>query len=92
MDNYESVIIIDSNLKEEKIQEEIKKYQDLIEKNGSCLEIETMGEKRLAYEINGHKEGYYVVFNFSATNSFRKKLEKEYKEDNYIIRSLVINK
>ncbi len=37
-----------------------------IESNGTITEINEWGNRKLAYEINYIKEGYYIIVNFEA--------------------------
>ena len=66
MNKYESVVIIDPSVDEEKVKELSQKFTDLINKDGKVEKVEELGKKRLAYEVKKNKEGYYVVLNFEA--------------------------
>ena len=63
MNNYESIIIINSNLEEAVIKSSIEKVTDLIAKNGKVESTEEWGKKKLAYPIKKQAEGYYVLVN-----------------------------
>ena len=77
MNKYESVVIIDPSVDEEKVKELSQRFTDLINKDGKVEKVEELGKKRLAYEVKKNKEGYYVVLNFEANPTlvaeFRKK-------------------
>ena len=79
MNKYESVVIIDPSVDEEKVKELSHKFTDLINKDGKVEKVEELGKKRLAYEVKKNKEGYYVVLNFEANPTLiaeiRKKLQ-----------------
>ena len=90
MNNYESVIIINPNLEEEKIKEIINKVETLINKNGKVTKVEELGKKKLAYEINKCKEGYYVVFYFQSEPTFIAELERTYRITDEIIKFITI--
>ena len=64
MNNYETVLILNGNLNETKIDVVIKKITDILTKEGKLKEIEKMGLRKLAYEIRKQKEAYYVVINY----------------------------
>ena len=92
MNKYESVIIIQPSLDEEAVKALIKKFSDLIEKNGKVESVEEMGKKRLAYEIKKNKEGYYVLFNFEADPSSIAELERNYRIADEIMKFIVVKK
>lgn len=92
MNKYESVIIIQPSLDEQAVKALIKKFSDLIEKNGKVESVEEMGKKRLAYEIKKQREGYYVLFNFEADPSSIVELERNYKITDEVIKFIVVRK
>ncbi len=92
MNKYESVIIINSNLDEEAVKGIIKKFEDLINTDGKVESINEIGKKRLAYEINKNKEGYYVVYNFEAKPELIEELERNYRITDEVIKFIVIKK
>ena len=64
MKKFESVIILRPTLKKTEIKEIVKKADDAIERVADIIEKEELGLKKLAYEIKGEKEGYYVSHKF----------------------------
>ena len=92
INKYETVFIVDSSLEDEKIQEVSKKFTDLIEKSATLESVDEWGKRRLAYEINDQKEGYYVLVNFSAKPDFPRELDRIYRITDGILRSIIIKK
>lgn len=92
INKYETIFIVDSSLEEEKIQEIVKKFTDLIEKSATLEEVDEWGKRRLAYEINDQKEGYYVLVNFSSKPDFPSELDRIYRITDGILRSMIIKK
>lgn len=93
MKNYESVIIVNPDYTEEKVKEVIDKVTGLINKNGKVESVENKGKKRLGYEIKKHKEGIYVVYEFSAEPDSIEEIQRNYRimiDD--ILKSIVIKK
>jgi small subunit ribosomal protein S6 len=42
-----------------------KEFVDMMSKDGGeVLDIDVWGKRYLAYKIDGHNEGYYIVYNF----------------------------
>ena len=91
MNKYESVIIINPNLEGEAIKAVIAKVSDLINNNGKVDSVEELGNKKLAYEIKKHKEGYYVVFKFEAKPDSIAELERVYRITDEVIKFIVVN-
>lgn len=90
MNKYESVIIINPNVEEEGLKAIEKKYSDLISNEGTVEKVTELGKKRLAYEIQKHKEAYYVVFNFEAKPELIAELERQYRIDDKVIKFIVV--
>ncbi|MGC8465860.1 MAG: 30S ribosomal protein S6 [Acidimicrobiales bacterium] len=59
---YELVVILESSLDDDEIQEQIDKISSLVSaQDGSVLKIDRWGRKRFAYELKDRWEGYYVI-------------------------------
>ncbi|EFA22029.1 ribosomal protein S6-like protein [Bifidobacterium gallicum DSM 20093 = LMG 11596] len=50
------------------------------------------GEKKLAYEINYIKEGYYYIVDFKASGDHIKEFERRLRISDLILRFMVIRK
>lgn len=89
MRTYSTVIIIDSLLKSEEIDNTIEKIERTIKNNGGeILEVNRWGKRRLAYEIKKRQYGYYVDITFKGKGNIVKVIEREYKLDENILRYL----
>jgi small subunit ribosomal protein S6 len=87
---YEAMVILNPALGEDAITSTTEKIQGLVETSGTIDKIDVWGRKRLAYEINDQKEGYYLLINFSAEAEFPKELERVLKITDGVLRYLVI--
>lgn len=66
--HYETVCIIHPDTDEATVKEIISKTSSAIEgSNGSEIEVDEWGRKRLAYPIQKKNEGYYVLFTYTAS-------------------------
>ncbi len=90
--NYEVVYIIDPMLSEEDTAALVAKFKTLAEQNGSAVEVEEWGKRKLAYEINDRTEGYYVLMNFASAPAFPKELDRVLRITDGIMRSLIVCK
>lgn len=90
--SYETIFIIDSTLDPEAITAEKDKFVNLITANGEIGEVEEWGKRKLAYPINFKNEGYYVLVNFKASVDFPKELDRRYRIDENILRTIIVRK
>ena len=90
MSKYESVIIINPNVDEEGIKALVQKFTNLINSDGKVEKADELGKRRLAYEINKNKEGYYVVFYLEANTSLIEELERNYRITDEVIKFMTI--
>ncbi|MBQ1501400.1 MAG: 30S ribosomal protein S6 [Firmicutes bacterium] len=91
MREYEVMYIIKPNFEDDKYTEIIEKYNALIQANGGeILKVEPWGKRRLAYEIEKLREGYYVLLRINGAPELPKELERNFKIADEIMRYLVI--
>jgi small subunit ribosomal protein S6 len=65
--NYEAFYIVAATLSDADIQKIADKFKGVVENQGGTVASAGKWDKRkLAYEIDGHKEGNYILMNFSA--------------------------
>ena len=92
MNKYESVVIINPNVEETKLKELIERFQTLINSDGKVEQVNELGKKKLAYEINKNKEGSYVVYDFEAKPKLIAELERNYRITDEVIKFIVVKK
>lgn len=90
--NYETIMIINSQLKDEEIKNLIGKVENTIKKNGNIESIEEWGRRKLAYPIKKNNEGYYVLINFSSSPEFIDELNRIYNITDEILKHIIVNK
>lgn len=91
MNKYESVIIIKPTLKDEEIKDIINKYKENFEKlSNQPVKVEDMGKKKLAYEIQGNKEGHYAVYTFYGKNEDISDIERNYRIDDNVMKFITV--
>ena len=86
---YECMYILNPNLGEEEYAAIVEKFKALVEANGSVDEMEEMGKRKLAYEINYLSEGYYVLVKFTSGPEFPAELDRVMGITDGVIRSLI---
>ena len=88
-EKYEVMYIINPNLTEEETAAVVEKFKALVEANGTLEEMEEMGKRKLAYEINYISEGYYVLVKFTSAPEFPAELDRVLGITDGVIRSLI---
>lgn len=88
-EKYELMYIINPNLSEEETAAVVEKFKALVEQNGTLEEMEEMGKRKLAYEINYIFEGYYVLVKFTSGPDFPAELDRVLGITDGILRSLI---
>lgn len=91
MNVYENIVILNASLNDEEMESAISKIKELIVNNGGeVLKIDVWGKRKLAYEINKHKKGLYVLLFYKTSPSTIKKLEDFYKVFDAIVKYMII--
>lgn len=90
--NYEVIFILKPDLGEEATAALVAKFKTLVEENGTLSEMDEWGKRRLAYPINDFNDGYYVYMTFSSVPSFPLELDRIFRINDGVIRSLVVCK
>ena len=90
--NYEVVYIIDPAQGEDGISALVEKFRALAEQNGSAVEVEEWGTRRLAYPINYKNEGCYVLMSFTSGPEFPRELDRVFGITDGVMRSLIVCK
>jgi len=88
-EKYEAMYIINPTLGEEESSAIVEKFKTLVEQNGTLDELEEMGKRKLAYEINDFSEGIYVLVKFTSAPEFPAEFSRVLGITDGILRSLV---
>lgn len=91
MNKYESMYILKPDLAEETRKALIEKFSGIVTENGGKIEnVDEWGSRKLAYEIDYIKEGYYVLMTFEAPSELPLELERNYNISDSVLRFNVI--
>ncbi|MEJ2482726.1 MAG: 30S ribosomal protein S6 [Gemmatimonadota bacterium] len=92
MRDYEVVYIFKSALGTEEIDARLQRYHEkILESEGSEVTAgEHWGKRQLAYPIDRHENGYYVVAQFSTGPEALPEYERILKLDEEVLRHLVV--
>ncbi len=86
---YECMYILNPNMAEEEYAAVVEKFKALVEANGTIDEMQEMGKRKLAYEINYLSEGYYVLVKSTSGPEFPAELDRVLGITDGVIRSLI---
>ena len=91
--SYESMIVIVPTISEEDAKKENEKVLSVIQKaKGEIVNTDEWGKKKLAYEIQKHKEGFYFVNYFKMDADLITELDRTYRLNENIIRFNILIK
>ncbi|WP_204152690.1 30S ribosomal protein S6 [Leptolyngbya sp. CCY15150] len=88
---YETMYILRPDMGEEMADQVITKYQGILKDNGvESIDTQHRGKRRLAYEIQNHKEGIYIQMNYEAEPAAVAAMERDMRFSEDIIRFLTM--
>jgi len=91
MNLYEKIIILDANLEDTAADETVGKIRDIIiNQGGEILKTEKLGRRKLAYELNKHQKGNYILLLFKSPPPTIAELEKQCRIMDTVIKFMVI--
>ncbi|WP_297281346.1 30S ribosomal protein S6 [uncultured Anaerococcus sp.] len=92
MNNYEAVLIFKPDMSEQDRTTLFERFKGIIEENGEVTNVDDWGKRRLAYEINYIREGYYYIVDFKSEPDHIREFERRLRLSDFIIRYMVIRK
>lgn len=88
---YETMYILRPDITEEVVDSEIARYQEILQEQGATiLETQHRGKRRLAYEIQRHREGIYIQMNYQGPGQVIAPLERAMRLSENVIRYLTV--
>jgi small subunit ribosomal protein S6 len=91
LNQYETILIIDPGVESGDAESIIEDVQNLISgSGGEVAKVDRWGKKRLAYEVKGNRDGFYVLINFEADPQFVQRLARYYGLTEQIIKYMTV--
>ena len=91
MNNYELALVVSAKLDDEAREAVVEKAKDYITRAGGQIgEIDAWGKKRLAYEIQYEKEGFYYFIPFEAEPTAPAEIESQCRIMENVLRYLIL--
>lgn len=92
MNHYETVFILNPVLSETQVKETVEKFEQFLTSRGAeMVAKEDWGLKKLAYEIQNKKSGFYHLFEFKVAGDVILPLETEFRRDERVMRFLTVS-
>ncbi len=88
---YELIYIVRPDVAEDDlgtVQERTDKI--IVDRGGTVLKVDNWGTKRLAYEIQKHGKGHFVLFDFLSEPDTVAELERTLRIDDKVLRFLTV--
>lgn len=91
MKNYEIMYIIRPNIDEDSQKALVERFNNVLTENGAeIVKVNEQGKRRLAYEINDFRDGYYMVINLKGDASAINEFDRLAKFSEDIIRHIAV--
>jgi small subunit ribosomal protein S6 len=92
--DYEVTYVLRPSLEETEVDERANAIAEGVKTRGGEVvgELEKQGKRRLAYEIDDVREGYYITMNFRSTGDEQRELERQLRLNENVLRHIIIKK
>lgn len=91
MNKYELAVVVSAKIEDEERAAVVDKCKALIERfGGTITNVDDWGKKRLAYEVQKMREGFYYFIQFEAESSAPAEIESRVRIMDNVLRYLVV--
>lgn len=91
MNKYELAVVVSAKIEDEERAAVVDKCKALIERFGGAItNVDDWGKRRLAYEIQKMREGFYYFIQFDAESSAPAEIESRVRIMDNVLRYLVV--
>ena len=91
MNKYELAVVVSATIEDDARAAVVEKVKDLITRfGGNVTDVDEWGKKRLAYEIQKMKEGYYYFVHFDAEATVPAEIEQRMRIMDNVLRYLCV--
>ena len=93
MNKYELALVVSAKIEDDARAAVVEKAKDYITRfGGTVTEVEDWGKKKLAYEIQKMKEGFYYFIKFDAEAGVPGELEQSVRIMDNVLRFLCVRR
>ena len=91
MNKYELALVVNAKIEDEAREAVVEKAKNYVTRYGGTItEVEEWGKKRLAYEIQKMREGFYYFIQFEAEATAPAEIESRVRIMDNVLRYLVV--
>lgn len=91
MSKYELAVVVNAKIEDDERAAVVDKCKALIERfGGTITNVDDWGKRRLAYEIQKMKEGFYYFIQFEAPTTAPAEIESRIRIMDNVMRYLVV--
>lgn len=91
MNKYELAVVVPARIEDEERTAVVDSCKALIERFGGAItEVDEWGKKRLAYEVQKMKEGFYYFIRFDAESTAPIEIENRVRIMESVVRYLIV--
>ena len=93
MIKYELALVVNAKIEDEAREAVVEKAKGYVARyGGTVTEVEEWGKKRLAYEVQKMREGFYYFIQFEADATCPAEVERHVRIMDNVMRYLVVKK
>ena len=93
MNKYELALVVNAKIEDEAREAVVEKAKNYVTRyGGTVTEVEEWGKKRLAYEVQKMREGFYCFIQFEADATCPAEVERHVRIMDNVLRYLVVKK
>lgn len=91
MKKYELCVVVTTKIEDEERAATVEKVKDIITRFGcNVTNVDEWGKRKLAYEIQKMKEGYYYFIQFEGETTVPAELEERLRIEETVLRFLCV--
>lgn len=91
MRKYEVLFLVNPEIPDEEIQSLINKIKSIIEgQRGEIVKIEDWGKKRLAYKVQKHTKGHYILMHFNGNSGITAEIERFLRISEPVMKFIIV--
>lgn len=93
MSKYELAFVVNAKIEDEAREAVVEKAKSYVARyGGTVTEVEEWGKKRLAYEVQKMREGFYYFIQFEADATCPAEVERHVRIMDNVMRYLIVKK
>ena len=93
MNKYELALVVNAKIEDDAREAVVEKAKNYVTRYGGTItEVEEWGKKRLAYEVQKMREGFYYFIQFEADATCPAEVERHVRIMDNVMRYLVVKK